>query len=434
MKIQLPTITNSNNQNPQPPKVERPWRVVSTLDVLARLSREGKIDHHDFNAIAYNTFSVKDAQVLSEAIAGTISTPFSLNDHLIINGKHYTVPMATEEASIVAANIKACVLSQPIGFTAVEPKPLMTFQVQVINAKNKNAAADILRKKREIFEICNSVSKTITSLGGGAKALKVKKLRTKSGENIITYVTVDVRDAMGANTLNTMAERITPLLEQTTQGTVVLRILSNFCEDRIAKARVEYDLKNQICKVNPEKFLAAQHLAEADTYRAVTHNKGIMNGIDAVLQATGNDFRAVEAAAHAHAWKSGKCKPLTTWKILKGKLIGEIQLPVPVGIIGGATKTNSTARSAMKILNVKTAGEFGTVLAAVGLAQNFAALNALSSVGIQQGHMGLHAKNIALQAGAKHDEIELIVEKMRAAKQMTKEYAHKIIQEIRRKE
>jgi hydroxymethylglutaryl-CoA reductase len=256
----------------------------------------------------------------------------------------------------------------------------------------------------------------LVGLGGGFRDLEVRVLETRGGPMVVTHLVVDTRDAMGANTVNTMAERLAPEIEGWTGGKVLLRILSNLADRRLARARAVWTLDAIGGEAVRDGMLAAYHLAEADPYRAATHNKGIMNGVSAAVLATGNDTRAVEAGAHAYAARKGRYSSLTTWEVTAdGSLAGTLEMPMPVGLVGGATKVHPTAQACLKVLGVSTAAELARIIAAVGLAQNFGAMKALATVGIQKGHMALHAHNVAIVVGAVGDEVErlakILVEK-----------------------
>lgn len=272
------------------------------------------------------------------------------------------------------------------------------------------ALARIYENKEAILEQCNEQDPTLVSFGGGAKDLDVQIIDGESEKMVVAHLLVDTKDAMGANAVNTMAEAVSPFIEKITGGKVVLRILSNLADQRIVRARGVFENPFQGDRAALEKFIRAYELAEADPYRAATHNKGIMNGISAVVLATGNDTRAVEAGAHAYAAVTGRYRSLTRWEINADDTItGTIELPMSVGLIGGATQSHPVAKLATKILDVETAEELAGIIASTGLAQNFAGLRALAGEGIQQGHMKLHARNMAVMAGAQVDEIDNVV-------------------------
>jgi hydroxymethylglutaryl-CoA reductase len=298
----------------------------------------------------------------------------------------------------------------------------------------------LLKHRADIMEVANSRDKMLIELGGGCRDIEVHVFtETPRGPMIVMHLIVDVRDAMGANAVNTMAEAVSPLVEKLTGGSVRLRILSNLADLRLARARAR--ITPDVLKTPDrsgeeiiEGVLDAYTFAAIDPYRAATHNKGIMNGIDPVVVATGNDWRAVEAGAHAYACRDGRYTSLTRWeKDSSGALVGTIEMPMPLGLVGGATKTHPLARLALKILDVQSAQELGEIAVAVGLAQNLGALRALATEGIQRGHMALHARNIALVAGAVGDEIDAIAKRMAAEKDVRTDRARALLQELRGK-
>jgi hydroxymethylglutaryl-CoA reductase len=309
----------------------------------------------------------------------------------------------------------------------------MIGQVQLVNVPNPYAAKmEILRNKEEILAAANERDPVLVNLGGGAKDLEARVIETELGKMLITHLIVDVKDAMGANAVNTMCEAVAPMLARLTGGSFRLRIISNLADRRIVRAYARIPAES-VGGVDVAKgIVEAYHFAKADPYRAATHNKGIMNGIDAVVIATGNDWRAVEAGAHAYAARNGRYEPLSVWEQLpNGDLHGSIELPLAVGIVGGATRTNPLAKLCLKILGVKTAKELAEVIAAVGLVQNLAALRALAAEGIQAGHMSLHAKNIAVMAGAVGEEIDMVAEAMVREKTVRVDRAQEILAELR---
>jgi hydroxymethylglutaryl-CoA reductase len=322
--------------------------------------------------------------------------------------------MAVEEPSVVAAASNAARIARVLGgFKAEASKPVMIGQIQLLDVEVSKAKKTILGKKKGILELANNQDKILVEHGGGALDVKTKQLKTKRGRMLVIYLLVDVRDAMGANAVNTMCEAVGKYIAEQVGGRTCLKIVSNYATERTVKATAVFEREALGGETAVEAILDAQELAVKDVYRAVTHNKGIMNGIDAVAIATGNDFRAVEAGIHAYASRTGEYLPLTYYsKDKNGNLVGVLEIPLAVGIVGGATKTNPTARVALEILKVKSAGELAEVMASVGLAQNLAALRALATEGIQKGHMRLHARNIAITAGAKGIQIDKIAEQM----------------------
>ena len=308
----------------------------------------------------------------------------------------------------------------------------MISQIQLVKCPSpKDAEREILGARKEILDKANQQDPTLVSMGGGAKELRVRIIPSLVGTLVITELLVDCRDAMGANVVNTMAEAVAPMLEKLSKGQARLRIISNLADRRVARATTTVSKEALGGEDIVDGIVDAYAFAAADPYRCATHNKGVMNGITAVCLATGNDTRAIEAGAHAYAARSGHYSPLTTWKKNgKGELVGSIEVPAAVGIIGGVTAVHPMAKLSLKILGVKTARELGEVMAAVGLAQNMAALRALAAEGIQKGHMSLHARNIASMAGAQGDMIDLVASKMVADHRVRLDRAREILVEL----
>jgi hydroxymethylglutaryl-CoA reductase len=371
-----------------------------------------------------------------ENVVGTMSVPLGIATNFLINGKDYMVPMAIEEPSVVAAASKSAKLARTAGgFRASSTDPIMIGQIQLVDVKAPNEARmTILGKKDDIIKMANECDPMLVKFGGGAKDMVVRVLDSPTGPMVVTHLLVDTRDAMGANAVNTMAETIAPYIESITGGKVYLRIISNLATYRLARATGIWKKEEIGGEEVVDGVIKAWAFAETDPYRCATHNKGIMNGISAVVLATGNDTRAVEAGAHSFATVRGGYKPLTTYeKNVDGDLIGTIEIPMAVGLIGGATKTHPVAKTNVKILGIKTARELGEVMACVGLAQNFAALRALATEGIQRGHMSLHARNIAIQAGARIDEVDEVVKELIRRKKVRMDVAEEILKEMRAK-
>lgn len=374
------------------------------------------------------------ADRMIENVLGTFEIPLGIAVNFLINGKEYLIPMAIEESSVVAAASNAAKIARiKGGFKTECTDPLMIGQIQILHMKDVTEAAQkILAKKKEILQLANEQDKVLVKFGGGAKDLEVRILDSSLGKMIVTHLIVDVRDAMGANAVNTMCEALAPLLEELTGGKVRLKILSNLADKRIVKAKAVFDKERIGGESVVDAFLESYNLATIDPYRAATHNKGIMNGIDALIIATGNDFRAIEAGAHAYASRSGQYTSLSRYyKDKNGNLAGELELPMAVGIIGGAGSIHPKAKLCKKILGIKTAKELAEIVVSLGLAQNFAAVFALSTVGIQKGHMSLHAKNIAVMAGAKGDEIDKVASQMVKEGKIKLDRAEEILKEIR---
>jgi hydroxymethylglutaryl-CoA reductase len=374
------------------------------------------------------------AERMIENVLGTFELPLGIAVNFKVNGKEYLVPMATEESSVVAAASNAAKIARiKGGFKTECSDPLMIGQIQLLHIDDiAGAAENILKKKKEILTLANEQDKILVKFGGGAKDIEVRILDSPIGKMIVVHLIVDVRDAMGANAVNTMCEALAPMLEEITGGKVRLRILSNLADKRIIKATAIFDKEKMGGESVVDAFLESYNLAAIDPYRAATHNKGIMNGIDSLIIATGNDFRAIEAGAHAYASRSGQYTSLSSYyKNKDGDLVGELELPMAIGIIGGAGNIHPKAILCKKILGIKTAKELAEVVASLGLAQNFAAVFALSTVGIQKGHMSLHAKNIAVMAGAKGEEIEKVANKMIKEGKIKLDRAEEILKEIR---
>lgn len=380
------------------------------------------------------------ADGMIENVIGSFELPLGVAGNFQVNGRDVLVPMAVEEPSVVAAASYMAKLARECGgFETSSTRPLMRAQVQVLGLGDpQGARLALLRERERIVALANSRDKVLIELGGGCQDIEVHVFPdTPRGPMIVMHLIVDVRDAMGANTVNTMAEAVAPLVEQITGGSVRLRILSNLADLRLARARVRLtpqvlDTKERSGAEIIEGVLDAYTFAAVDPYRAATHNKGIMNGIDPVIVATGNDWRAVEAGAHAYASRSGRYTSLTQWeKDNSGALVGTIEMPMPVGLVGGATKTHPLAQVALKIMDLRSAKELGEIAVAVGLAQNLGALRALATEGIQRGHMALHARNIALVAGATSAEIDAVAKRMAAEKDVRTDRALALLEELR---
>jgi len=379
--------------------------------------------------------SVPDRMI--ENAIGSFPLPLGVAVNFKINDKEYLVPMAIEEPSVIAAASNAAKMALPGGgFATTSTPPIMIGQVQLTRLKDpQSSKKQILDRKKEILEYANEQDPMLVSVGGGARDIEVRVIDTLTGPHVIVHLMVDVRDAMGANAVNTMAEAIATKLEDMTGGRVYLRILSNLAIHRLASARATWKKEAIGGEEVVDGVIEAYSFAEADPFRCTTHNKGIMNGIDAVILATGNDTRAIEAGAHAYAALRGQYKPLTTFeKTADGDLAGTIELPMAVGLIGGATKTHPTARACIKLLGVKSGSELGEVAAAVGLAQNFAALRALATVGIQKGHMSLHARNIVASVGCPPELAEEAVRILISEKKIRMDRAAEVVEDLKNRE
>ncbi len=374
------------------------------------------------------------ADRMIENVIGAVPVPLGIAVNFQINKRDYLVPMAIEEPSVVAAaSYVAKMVRQGGGFHTSSTPPIMIGQIQAVGIKDPYAARmRVIQTKEEILKKANDQDPVLVSVGGGAKDLDAKVIHTTQGPMLITELHVDCRDAMGANAVNTMAEAVAPIIERITGGRVYLRIISNLATKRLVRAWCIVPKDALGGEEIVDGIVNAYAFAAADPYRAATHNKGILNGIIAVVIATCNDHRAIEAGAHAYAAKNGHYTTLSKWeKNENGDLVGSIELPMAVGLIGGAVRTHPIAKIALKILGVKTANEFGEVLAAVGLAQNLGALRALAHEGIQRGHMSLHARNIAVAAGATGELIDFVAEKMVEERKVRMDKAKELIEQYR---
>jgi hydroxymethylglutaryl-CoA reductase len=393
----------------------------------------------DGEALALTGLGGADPEIpnrMVENAVGSFPLPIGIAVNFLINNRDYLVPMVIEEPSVIAAASNAARMARDRGgfFTSSTP-PVMIGQVQLTGIKDPSRAKHIiLEKKHEIIDLANKQDPMLIKLGGGAKDLEVRVINTLRGPNVIVHLLVDVRDAMGANAVNTMAEAVAPMIENVSGGKVCLRILSNLATHRLARARAVWAKDAIGGEEVVDGVVEAYAFAEADPYRCATHNKGIMNGIDAVVIATGNDWRAIEAGAHAYAARTGQYKPLTTFeKTPEGDLVGTIEIPMAVGLVGGATKVHPTARASIKLLGVKTATELGEIIAAVGLAQNLAALRALATEGIQKGHMTLHARNIVASVGCPPELEDEVCRIIVAERKIRMDRAQEVIDELKRR-
>ena len=376
---------------------------------------------------------VEQADRMVENVIGTFQVPLGIATNFIIDGRELAIPMATEEPSVIAAASNGARMARKGGgFVTSSTGPIMRAQIQATGIADPFAARqEILAHKDELTKMANDKDPMLVKFGGGVKDIEVYVIDSRVGPMVVTHLIVDCRDAMGANAVNTMAEALAPRIEQITGGRVYLRIISNLADLRLSRAKAVFKAEEIGGPEVVDGIIQAAALAEVDPYRAATHNKGIMNGATAVVMATGNDTRAVEAGAHSFASKSGMYKSLTRYeKNKEGDLVGTIEMPVAVGLVGGATRVHPVAKTAVKILGVKSADELSRIIASVGLAQNFAALRALASEGIQRGHMSLHAKNVAVQAGAKCDLVEIIAARMAAERRISVDRATELIKEL----
>ncbi len=373
------------------------------------------------------------ADVMIENAIGSLNVPLGLATNLIVDDIDVLVPMATEESSVVAAlcnGARQCRDSGGVKTTQVGQ--CMIGQIQLLDVSDPQACTTTLyRHKEEIRALCNSCDPVLCSVGGGFQDMQVRTLPVTPAM-IVLHLHIDVRDAMGANAVNTMAETLAPYIEQWTGARVGLKILSNLADQRTVRATGVWPLNSIGGEAVRDAMLVAGQFATIDPYRAATHNKGVMNGISAVILATGNDTRAVEAGAHAYAARGGQYTALTQWEQTKeGDLAGSIELPMPVGIIGGATQVHPTAQLCLQLMNIDSAARLASVIAAVGLVQNFSAMKALATEGIQRGHMSLHARNIALAAGAKDNEADQVVAELISRQSINTKTAAEVLERIR---
>ena len=382
---------------------------------------------------------VAQADRMSENVVGTYGLPVGIAVNLLINGRDYLVPMAIEEPSVVAAASHAAKLvREGGGFQADASSSLMIGQIQVLGLDDlEGSRRRLLAERERLLAVANEQDPVLVSIGGGARELETRLFpETPAGPMLVLHLIMDCRDAMGANAINTAVEAMAPLVEEITGGQVLLRILSNLADKRLARARAT--VPADVLAVDGlegrevvRRVVQAYALAAVDPYRAATHNKGIMNGVDAVLIATGNDWRAAEAGAHAYAARSGQYTSLSTWEAdADGNLAGTLELPLAVGTVGGATRVHPGARVALKVLGVDTAQELAEVIVVVGLAQNLAALRALATEGIQRGHMELHARSMAIAAGARGDVVDLVAARMVAESAIRLDRAEELVQEM----
>jgi len=411
---------------------KKPSERLEYVKKFANLSEE------ETNAIGgYGALGEETANRMIENVVGTFPLPLGIAANFMVNKKEYMVPMAVEEPSVVAAATHMAKGTRKTGgINADSDDPIMIGQIQLVNLDDPfKAKEQIIEKKEELVKLANEQDPILVKFGGGCKGIEVRVLDSETGPMVITHLLVDCRDAMGANAVNTMAEAVAPRLETITGGRVYLRIISNLAIYR----------KTRATAVWPAEFLGGEEVVDgiieafafacADPFRVATHNKGIMNGIDPVVIATGNDWRAIESGAHTYGqWKEGH-DSFTNWKKTEnGDLEGTIEIPMAVGLVGGATATHPTAKACVKILDVKIPGgaaELSQVICAVGLCQNLGALRALASEGIQRGHMGLHARNLAVQAGAKGGEIDKVAEMLKRSGTVRADVAEKFLSEIR---
>ncbi|PIQ28265.1 hydroxymethylglutaryl-CoA reductase, degradative [bacterium (Candidatus Blackallbacteria) CG17_big_fil_post_rev_8_21_14_2_50_48_46] len=384
--------------------------------------------------------TLEQADKMIENAVGIYSLPMGVGANFLINGKEYLVPMAIEEPSVVAAaSFGAKIIREAGGFVATSTEPLMIGQIQVVNCPDFAAAeAAVLAAKEALISEGNSYIPNLVARGGGMRDIEVRQLGSENsryGRMMVVHILVDTCDAMGANLINTTAEGLAASIENLTGGKVYLRILSNLADRRLAKARAVipphcFDTKNLKGEEVVEGIVQAQNFAVLDPYRAVTHNKGVMNGVDAVVMATGNDWRSVEAAAHAYAARDGQYRSMTEWyRDDVGNLVGELELPMALGIVGAAVSLHPMAKIALKFARVRSARELAEVCVCVGLAQNLSAIRALATDGIQKGHMALHARTVAMTAGATGEQIDTLAARLVSLRDVSVTRARQLIEE-----
>ncbi|MDF2492794.1 MAG: hydroxymethylglutaryl-CoA reductase,degradative [Microbacterium sp.] len=402
---------------------------------LALVAEAAGLEPSDLEALRPGSgLALTGADHMIENVVGLLSVPVGVATNFVVDGMDRLIPMATEEPSVVAAASNAARMARAHGgFTTSHTGDIMIAQVQVLDAVDPTAsAARLLEARAELLELANAQDPVLVGFGGGAQDVTVRTLATRAGVQVILHLHVDVRDAMGANAVNTMAEAIAPRVAEIARARTLLRILTNKADRRVTRARATFDAELLGGPQVVADIVAASAFAEADPYRAATHNKGIMNGITAVVLATGNDTRAVEAGCHSHAAREGAYTALSRFEAdADGNLSGTLEVPLAVGLVGGATRAHPTAQAAVRLLGVKTARELAGVIAAVGLAQNLAACRALAAEGIQRGHMTLHARTVAASAGATADEVAAVAARIVAERRIRVEYAREVLAELR---
>jgi len=376
--------------------------------------------------------SFEKADKMVENAIGTFSLPLGVATNFKINGKDYLVPMVIEEPSVIAAASKGAKIARiKGGFEVTANESLSIGQIQILDVDIPSATQQIQNSKNEILQLANSKSNTLSKMGKGAKEISCKEIDTPSRKMLIVELLINVGDAMGANVTNTMCEAVSPLIEKITGGRALLRILSNYSTRRIAKAKAVFEKEAVGGEQVVDNIISAFEFADNDVYRAVTHNKGIMNGTIAVANAVGQDSRAIEAAVNAYAAQSGKYRSLSKWsKDVDGNLVGILEIPLSVGIVGGIANVHPVAKVCAKILGALSSQELACIMTATGLAQNYSAIRALATEGIQKGHMRLHARNLAAAAGATPDQIDEIVQKMIEEKKISLDRAKELLEQI----
>ena len=401
------------------------------LDVVANFANLSEDDLKILQDID-GGISYDKADKMVENAIGTFSLPLGVATNFQINGKDYVIPMVIEEPSVIAAASKGAKVARiKGGFQVTADESYSIGQIQILNVDVDSAIQKINSSSDEILKLANSKSNSLPKMNKGAKEISCKEIDTPAGKMLIAELLIDVGDAMGANITNTMCEAVSPLIEEITGGKTLLRILSNYSTRRMVKAKAVFEKEAVGGEKVVDNIILAFEFADNDVYRAVTHNKGIMNGTIAVANAVGQDSRAIEAAANAFAAKSGKYRSLSKWsKDDEGNLVGELEIPLSVGIVGGIANVHPVAKVCTKILGAESAQELACVMTATGLAQNYSAIRALSTEGIQKGHMRLHARNLAAAAGATPDQIDGIVQKMIEEKKISLDRANELVEQI----
>ncbi|MFA5606430.1 MAG: hydroxymethylglutaryl-CoA reductase, degradative [Leucobacter sp.] len=387
--------------------------------------------------LAENGLSPEQADRMVENVIGQIGIPVGVATNFIVNDREVLVPMATEEPSVIAAASNIARMARRTGgITVTADPPLMQAQIQIVDVTDPaGARARILDARTEILDLANAQDPKLVEIGGGARDLIVRTIDGVLGHHLVAHLIVDVGDAMGANAVNTMAEAVAPRVAEIAEGRQLLRILTNLADRRLTRARVTIHPNELGGPEVASNMIAGAALAYDDPYRAATHNKGIMNGITAVVLATGNDSRAVESGAHAYAARSGQYRALSRFEADRdGNLVATLELPMAVGLVGGATKSHPAARAAVALTEVGSAIELAQLICAVGLAQNVAAVRALAAEGIQRGHMGLHARNVAIAAGAKSFEIDTVAAALVERGAVRADVAEVVLTELRLRE
>ncbi len=419
------------------PEETRKFYNLSLQERQAEVAETGGLEAAEIAALSGAAgLTPAQADHMIENVIGVYGLPLGIARHFRVNGRDVLVPMVLEEPSVVAsASFMARLALGGGGFFATASAPEMIGQLQILDLDDApSARLKLLEHKDELLETASAVDPVLARLGGGARDLQVRLLEHPAlGRYLVLHLIYDVRDAMGANAVNTALERLAPRVEQISGGRVHLKILSNLAERRLARSRCTIPLaalafENFSAEQVRDGIIAAWAFADSDPYRAATHNKGIMNGVDAVVIATGNDWRAIEAGAHAYAARDGRYGSLSTWgKDREGNLTGTLEMPMAVGMVGGATRVHPAARAALKLIGAQSAGELAGIIVSVGLAQNLAALRALATEGIQRGHMGLHARQVAIAAGANTEQVERLAAQLVAEKTVRIDRAQEIL-------